>query len=83
MPNWFPDVGRDDFGKYVLHVLELLAAVSLACIGFAIVFGALARHSHGRRRTVWTCLAVVAGLSALMPAGYVLFVVALVSRVQP
>ena len=80
MLNWFPDNGRDGFGKYVLHVLELLAAVSLACIGFAIVFGTLARHSHGRRRTVWTCMAVAAGLSALVPAGYVLYVLVLIGR---
>ncbi len=80
MLDWFPDSGRDGFGKYVLHVLELLAAVSFGCIGLAIVFGQLARHSTGRRRTVWICLAVAAGLSALMPAGYVLYVLVLIGR---
>ncbi len=77
MIHWVPNEGRDGFGRYVLHFLELLAAVFLACVGFAIVFGMLARHSQGRQRTAWTCLAVAAGLSALVPAGYVAYVVAL------
>ena len=77
MIHWVPNEGRDGFGRYVLHFLELLAAVSLACVGFAIMFGTLARRSNGRQRTAWTCMAAAAGLSALVPVGYVAYVVAL------
>ena len=80
MLDWFPDTGRDGFGKYVLHVLEFMVAVSLGFLGLAIVFGQLARHSHGRRRTGWTCMAVAAGLSALMPVVYVAYVLVLIER---
>ena len=80
MLDWFPDSGRDGFGKYVLHLLELIAAVSLACVGFAIVFGMLARHSHGRQRTAWTCMTVAAGLSAVVPAVYGAYVLVLIGR---
>ncbi len=54
----FPPSMNEGLGRYILYTLEMLAAVSLACIAVAVVFGVVAYRSAGRRRIVWTWLAI-------------------------
>ena len=61
--------------RYIIQTLEVSAAASLICIAPSILFGVFAHRSAGRSRTVWTWLAVAAGLLALVPSGLVIYAV--------
>ena len=74
MLDSLPPSMNEGIGRYILRTLELLAAMSLACVVVAVGCGVLAYRSAGRSRIAWTWIAVVMGLLALAPPGFVLYV---------